>query len=145
MILDFRRLVPHRTPNRCLAVPAAWGRGDADLTAPEFALSPRQLREALEAVAAREPRTAITRVDREAGQIEFEQRTRWLGFTDRITAEIVDLGGGRSGLAIYSRSQRGYWDLGVNRRRVRRWLAAREGEVAKVGGDEPGPRGAGDE
>lgn len=129
MILDFRRLAPRRTPNRCLATPAAWQRRDADLTTPEFAVSAARLREALDAVMAREPRTRVIGVDEEAGQIEYEQRTRWLGFPDRVTVAIVDLGNGRSSVAIYSRSQKGAWDLGVNRRRVRRWLIALEREL----------------
>ncbi len=41
--------------------------------------------------------------------------------------EAVD---GRATLAIYSHARSGYYDFGVNRRRVRRWLAALRAELA---------------
>jgi uncharacterized protein (DUF1499 family) len=39
-----------------------------------------------------------------------------------VQAEVVALGTERSGLVLDSRSRFGWWDLGVNRRRVTRWL-----------------------
>ncbi len=130
MILDLRHLAPGRAPNFCLACPRSWGRRDADLESPDFAAPARRLWEALLTVAAREPRTRMVRLDGDAGQAEFEQRTRWPGFRDRISAEIVDLDG-RSSVALYSRSLRGYYDFGANRRRVRRWLTALRSELVE--------------
>lgn len=53
----------------------------------------------------------------------YVQRTPTLQFPDTIVVRYVDRGPGeRSTLAIYSRSQLGYSDLGVNRARIARWL-----------------------
>jgi uncharacterized protein (DUF1499 family) len=41
---------------------------------------------------------------------------------DRITVELIDLGDGRSTLALHSAARYGFADLGVNRARLRRWL-----------------------
>jgi uncharacterized protein (DUF1499 family) len=51
------------------------------------------------------------------------------GFVDRISCRAVPDGCDRSTLFAYSRSETGYWDLGVNRRRLRSWLAALEATV----------------
>jgi uncharacterized protein (DUF1499 family) len=45
-------------------------------------------------------------------------------FPDYITLRTVDLGDGVSGIAVWSRSRYGYSDLGVNRERVEKLLAA---------------------
>jgi uncharacterized protein (DUF1499 family) len=49
-----------------------------------------------------------------------------MGFPDTISALFRSEEEGRSTLAVYSRSQYGYWDFGVNRRRVLTWLAELE-------------------
>jgi uncharacterized protein (DUF1499 family) len=43
-------------------------------------------------------------------------------FPDTVDALVVGRGEGRSTVALYSRSQVGYSDLGVNRARIARWL-----------------------
>jgi uncharacterized protein (DUF1499 family) len=50
-------------------------------------------------------------------------------FPDTIDVLIIGCGEGRSTLALYSRSQIGRSDLGINRARLERWLR-RIGEKA---------------
>jgi uncharacterized protein (DUF1499 family) len=66
-------------------------------------------------------------------QIEAEQRSAVFGFVDRISARFVPLGADRSTLIAYSRSEVGYWDLGVNRSRLRDWLAMLPAKLAAEG------------
>lgn len=124
MLLDFQNLTRTGKPNDALALPSTWDDRDrADLRAPVFRVAPDRLREAVLAIASREPRTVLVHLDEAAQQAEFEQRSALFGFRDTITVGIFGVDGASS-LAIYSRSNLGYSDLGVNRRRVRRWLQA---------------------
>lgn len=132
--LAWIRLAPSHTEDwhvDPLAVPArdaanSWlvaPEGDADMVARTYAAPARELAGGLDAAALAEPGTA-----RLAGRPEdlwttYIQRSRWLGFPDYISARSVPLDEGRSTLAIFSRSRFGSHDLGVNRRRVERWLA----------------------
>ena len=70
------------------------------------------------------PRSRLVRLDPEAMQAEFEQSSAVFGFVDVIVVEFVALGEERSSLAVYSRSRTGYFDFGVNERRVKEWLEA---------------------
>ena len=65
-------------------------------------------------------------------QDRYLARTRLMRYPDTIVAEVIEQGPNLSTLALYSRSQIGRSDFGVNRRRIERWverigaLAARE-------------------
>ncbi|MEM7222369.1 MAG: DUF1499 domain-containing protein [Pseudomonadota bacterium] len=124
MLLDFANLTPPRWPNHCLAAPADWDGPKGEIATEVYPVPLEKLREALVAVAAAEPRTNLLRLDKEALQAEFEQRSKLFGFRDSILVEFMEAGKGASTLAIYSRARVGLIDLGVNRRRVERWLAA---------------------
>lgn len=130
MLLDFATIPARRPPKACLACPESWARPDADVLAPVFAAPLDGLRQAVVAVAAEEARTHLVRLDKQARQAEFEQRSRILGFPDTITVAFEAAGHGGATLAIYSRARYGYYDFGVNRRRVQRWLAALEARLA---------------
>jgi hypothetical protein len=99
-----------------------------------FALPAQRLFEAWLAVTGRQPRTRKLSVDSTTRRSLHVQRTQWLRFPDLVRAEVVDLGKGRSGIAIDSRSRFGVFDFCVNRRRVKRWLAALAAEVQQVRG-----------
>jgi uncharacterized protein (DUF1499 family) len=122
MLLDFDSIPRSRKPNSALAVPAHRGRADADLESPVYAATVEQLRDAVVGVAAHEPRTHLLHLDREAMQAEFEQSSKILRFPDTITVAFESVDASRSTLSIYSRARLGYYDFGVNRKRVRRWL-----------------------
>ena len=113
MLLDFSKLTLPRWPNHCLAAPASWDGPAGQVTTLDYPVPLKRLREALVAVAAAEPRTNLLRLDKEALQAEFEQRSEVCGVRYRITVAFIERGEGASTLALYSHSQVGLLDLGV--------------------------------
>jgi uncharacterized protein (DUF1499 family) len=51
-------------------------------------------------------------------------RSRVFGFPDYASVRVLDGAAGTSSLAIFARARFGRSDLGVNRARVEKWLAA---------------------
>jgi len=88
-----------------------------------FDLPAARLWQAWLMVAARQPRTTLIALDADRHRSVHVQQSRVFRFQDRVRAEIVEFDRRRCGLAIDSRSLLGYYDLGVNRRRVLMWLA----------------------
>jgi uncharacterized protein (DUF1499 family) len=56
-----------------------------------------------------------------------------MNFPDTISVRFYALEENRSTLAVYSRSHYGYYDLGVNRRRVQSWLLELKQRVSNKG------------
>jgi len=73
-------------------------------------------------VIASEPRITLVHRDNAALTERYVQRSALLGFPDTIIVRYLGLPDGRSTLALYSRSQLGRSDLGVNEARLKRWL-----------------------
>jgi uncharacterized protein (DUF1499 family) len=122
MLLDFDTLPRKRKPNSALALPAHSPRDDAELKSPVFQATVEQLRDAVVSIAAHEPRTHLLHLDREAMQAEFEQSSRIFRFPDTITVAFEAVDASHASVSIYSRAKLGYYDFGVNRKRVQRWL-----------------------
>jgi uncharacterized protein (DUF1499 family) len=85
--------------------------------------------------AASQPRTVLQAQDERTRRSLHVQRSRVLRFPDLVRAEIVALGAERSGLILDSRARFGCWDLGVNRRRVLRWVHNLQQITARESGD----------
>ncbi len=97
-----------------------------DIESPVFAMPAAELARRFDAVALAQPRTRRLAGDPAQGWTTYVQRSLLIGWPDYISARAVDLGEGRSALAVWSRSRYGYSDWGVNRARVEAWLAALE-------------------
>lgn len=54
----------------------------------------------------------------------YVQHTETLKMPDYVTIKFIDLGDGRSTVALYSRSRYGYGDMGKNKERAERWIRA---------------------
>ncbi|MBB3898990.1 DUF1499 domain-containing protein [Roseococcus suduntuyensis] len=119
--LDFDTLVPPRSPNACLAAPA--GHPWAQLTTPPYTTPPEALFDALLEVAAAEPRTTRRAMPDAGLRAQWVQRSAMANFPDLIHAEVRPASAG-SVLRLYSHSLLGWSDMGVNRARMSRWLAA---------------------
>jgi uncharacterized protein (DUF1499 family) len=110
-------------PNDVLAAPAG-----ATAAAPDIvlALTDRpagELLAALDRAARAEPRVEVVAGSVAEGWITWVQRSRLIGFPDYVSARTVETPEG-NGIAVWSRSRYGHSDLGVNRARIERWLAA---------------------
>ena len=119
----FETLERRATPNDALACPPDICRAQSDLTPPEYAVDAAKLRAAFAQMISAEPR--VTRVAFDDGALtdRYVQRSALMRYPDTIVVRFFDRPGGRSTLALYSRSQLGHGDMGVNRARLERWLA----------------------
>ncbi|MBL4863936.1 MAG: DUF1499 domain-containing protein [Rhodobiaceae bacterium] len=119
--MDFKTFKLTRKPNQYLVTPEGFcENATSHRTAPVFTVRPQKLEDAFADIALAEPR--VTRKTSDEGQRDFVQRSALMRFPDTITFEAIDLGNGKSTLAIYSRSAIGHSDLGVNKKRIDAWL-----------------------
>ncbi len=89
---------------------------------PEFAMDAQSLARAFDAVA-----MAADRVERLAGSpsdlfVTYIARSKTIGYPDYISIKFIELAGGRSTFAVFSRARFGSSDFGVNRQRFQDWL-----------------------
>ncbi|RYI99384.1 MAG: DUF1499 domain-containing protein, partial [Acetobacteraceae bacterium] len=122
--VDFGRLVLPPSPNTCLAAPAGMHPG-AHVTVPPLPVDAATAWGVLRGLGETFPRTTLIQDWPERRQAQWVERSALVNYPDIIAAELVPLPEG-AGLYLYSRSLFGWSDLGVNRRRVDRWLAAFE-------------------
>lgn len=99
--------------------------GDApDLVIPAFTCDAAQLYAAVREHALAQPRTKLQSESPDENSMCFVQRTACWHFPDDVVAEITALGNGDVALMLSSKARYGIMDFGVNRRRVKRWIAA---------------------
>jgi uncharacterized protein (DUF1499 family) len=104
----------------CLSAQHLPGRA---MTPPGYAVTAADLRTAFAKAISAEPRlTAVASDDAEMTD-RYIQRSALMRYPDTIVVKFFDLPEGRSTIALYSRSQLGHGDMGVNRARIERWLA----------------------
>jgi uncharacterized protein (DUF1499 family) len=118
----FETLVRRTTPNDALACPPNFCKATSDLVPPLFGVDLAALRLAVAKLIASEKRTVLTETDDTALTERYIQRSALMQFPDTIVVRYIGQPEGRSTLAIYSRSQLGESDLGVNLARLERWL-----------------------
>lgn len=123
--VEFDAISLPASPNTCLAGPADYT-GPKHLAAPPFAEPPEALWPRLNRLAASFERTWKLAEWPERRQGQWVERSRLMNYPDIIAAEVRPHAEG-SALLIYSRSLLGWSDLGVNKARVERWLAALRG------------------
>lgn len=111
-------------PNDRLVCPPGACAAPVDAPSPVLAVAAERLFEAWREVVEAQPRTVLLEVDRSGLRLVAEQRSRLFGFVDTIAIKILPLPDGRTSFAAYSRSETGYWDLGVNAARLEAWIAA---------------------
>jgi len=121
--IDFERVVPRESPNDFLACPADYCReaGSYQLS-PRFEVPVAALRARLDGLLAQAPR--VTVVHDTPTHVVVEQKSAVFRFVDVIDIRLIEIDPATSTLAIYSRSNTGYYDFGVNESRVKDWLGA---------------------
>ena len=128
--MDFEGLELKTTPNQYLLCPRGLGtKVTPHGESPVFPVPAEHLLRTWQQVALGEPRVAMVNDDREAGQCEFVQRSFLFRFPDTITVQAIPIDDDTSTCAVYSRSTYGRGALGVNRRRVRRWLCLVQAQI----------------
>lgn len=110
-------------PNDYLVAPEGMAAAPVDRAAGIRDDTPGALMARFDRVARAAPRTAIIGGSVDALYVTYVQRSALIGFPDYVSVRAVPVPGGAA-LAVWSRSRYGYSDLGVNRARVERWLAA---------------------
>lgn len=131
-VIDFATLQRTTKPNQYLLCPNDLCRAYIDDLPPLYGATVPELRSAWEALVQAEPRVTELRRDAEGTQIDYVQRSRLLRFPDLITVRFIPIGERRSTLAVYSRSIYGEGDMGVNKARIRDWIA-KLNKVLKLG------------
>ncbi|MDJ0947746.1 MAG: DUF1499 domain-containing protein [Alphaproteobacteria bacterium] len=119
--LSLENLQRREAPNDYLVCPPGHClNSKPDRPSPIFDVSAAELRRRLDALVSSRPRSSIVFADEM--HMVVEERSAFFGFPDLIDVETIETGEAKSTLAIYSRSKYGYYDFGVNKRRVETWL-----------------------
>ena len=120
--IDFAALARPATPNTYLACPKGRCAAPADEESPVLPVPAARLLELLRATLPAEPQTRLVRDEPDLLRLVLVQRSRVFRFPDTVTVQVFPLPQGGSTLAMYSRSNYGRSDLGVNKARIRRWM-----------------------
>jgi len=102
-----------------------------DIVMPAYTCDAARLYAALRDYALAQPRTKLQSESPDENHMSFVQRTAYWHFPDDVVAEITALKNGGAALMLSSKARYGMEDFGVNRRRVKRWIAALEENLAK--------------
>lgn len=121
--IDFATLVRATSPNTALACPAELCQAPADLITETIALPADQLAARVMETLVKEPRTELAGRDATGLKFVFVQRSRLFRFPDTVNIAVIPVDATHASLAIYSRSNYGHGDFGVNIARVTDWLA----------------------
>lgn len=120
--VDFASLQRRETPNDALACGPEFCAAKADIEAPVFARPAQDMFRVVESAVAGEPDLQKTGGDEAQGTLRYVQRSRLMRYPDTINVKVLALPDGGSTVLLYSRSQLGRGDLGVNRARIERWI-----------------------
>ena len=132
MFTDFSHLQRPSTPNNWLIAPAHTSTASlSDGVAANVRGTPDELAKTWRTVVEAQPRTQIIAVSDDGLRIETEQRSALFGFIDRISFQALASDDGHATFYVYSRSETGYWDMGVNQRRLTAWVGELLARVRK--------------
>lgn len=113
-------------PNDYLIAPEGLAAAEPDAVFTARDLPGRELIFLFDSIASNAPRTRVIGGSVDELHVTYLHQSALFGFPDYISVKVVEQEGGAA-LAIWSRSRFGYSDMGVNRDRVERWLAAMGG------------------
>ena len=129
--VDFGTLVRPSSPNTYLVCPKDRCAAAPDEEGPIYAVPAAQLFERTRTLLAAEPRTDVVQDQPQILRLVLVQRSAFFRFPDTITLQVFPLPDGTSTLAVYSQSNYGYGDFGVNKDRVRAWIGLLDAQVAR--------------
>ncbi|USG60929.1 DUF1499 domain-containing protein [Sneathiella marina] len=118
---DFATVTPADSPNWFLVCPPDYClKSKPSLVAPDFPFSPKKLHAALQSLI--KEQSDIKILSETSTTFELVVRTKWVGWPDHVSIQILPASVSGSTLAIYSRSNYGRSDFDVNRDRIEGWL-----------------------
>jgi len=120
--VDFMALKRSSTDNDALACPPGLCSAKADLVIAPVSMSAAELAGKVRALPDLEPRTVLVGENDAELRYVLVQRSALFNFPDTVNIAIQPIDASHAALAIYSRSRYGKSDLGVNMKRVQRWL-----------------------
>jgi uncharacterized protein (DUF1499 family) len=120
--MDLRTFERPESPNNALACLPGVCSAKADINTPVFSMDQRALMTRVRRTIANQLRTELIASDAGLNQLVFIQRSKVFGFPDTIWIQGHASASGSS-VIVYSRSNYGYADFGVNKETVRLWLA----------------------
>ncbi len=127
--IDFATLQRTSKPNQYVVCPPGLCSAKVDLESPTFDASVDEVRSAWQRVADAEPRVELAAKDEERQVYDYVQRSSLMRYPDIITVQFLNLDGGGSTLAIYSRSIYGRSDFSVNAKRITDWLTKLDANI----------------
>jgi uncharacterized protein (DUF1499 family) len=123
--VDFETFTRGSRPNTALACPPGFCRNAAaDFDPGVFQGSDEELRKHFTEFALAQPRVVPVYRHAQPGlptQDRYVQRSATMSFPDTVNVRFIALSDTTSTLAVHSRSQLGYSDMGVNLARIRLW------------------------
>lgn len=129
-LLDKCDITPPDKPNYALAFPRGYCQLQASAFSPVYAINQQQLLEKIVDVIKHLPRHKDLNIDKDKLIIKFTQYSAVFHFPDKIEIRVLNTGPAESSVLIYSHSVYGYYDFGVNKRRVLALLASIKTEVS---------------
>ena len=135
--MDFTRLARRASPNDALACPPGLcAAATPDIVSPTWDVPYHELRQRLLAAILASKGEAVQVAEAVPGRGDrFVIRTPLMRFPDTVDVMVLPAEGGKSTVAIYSRSLIGGSDLGANLARIKGWL----GDPAVAAGSHPRP------
>ncbi len=122
--MDFATLKLSRKPNQFLVAPSGLCQmAEPHADSPVFALTPPELMQRIEALAAGEARVAVSGKASDGLAATFVARSKVFRFPDIIDVAVQPHKDGGATVAIYSRARYGVRDFGVNRARIENWIS----------------------
>jgi uncharacterized protein (DUF1499 family) len=128
--IDFVELKKAKTPNTFLMAPDGLCKNaKVDAVSAVYVVGAKKLRQEFLRIAIAQPRVSISLSDEVGLYDDLVVRSALFGFPDLVSAQFLDAKGGKSSLAVYSRSVYGRSDLGVNRTRTLYWVKLLNGLI----------------
>jgi len=130
---DFVALKRPNKPNTFLMAPEGLCKqAKVDVVSSRYGVPAAQLRQAFLQIVIAKPRLSHSFRDDTGLYDDFVVRSFLFRFPDLISAQFTDEKGGKSTLAVYSRSVYGHSDLGVNRARTMGWIKELNAVIAPI-------------
>lgn len=102
---------------------------ERDGSSPVFDVDVSRLAAAFDKVALADKQVEVLAGDSGDGFVTYVQRSAFFAFPDYVSVTFAEGQSGGSTFSIFSRAQYGKSDLGVNEKRVKRWVDALSSEL----------------